>query len=74
MLLPQCRRDLRFPSGCDKQDVERLLYADIAPADLAPYWNLYVFRIDGASPGILDRREPGRTLADLGLKHPLIGT
>jgi SAM-dependent methyltransferase len=55
-------------------DVERLLYADIAPADLAPYWNLYVFRIDGASPGILDRREPGRTLADLGLKHPLIGT
>jgi SAM-dependent methyltransferase len=53
-------------------EVERLLYADIDPADLAPYWNLYVFRIDGASPQLLDRRQPELTLGELGLHHPLI--
>ena len=30
-------------------DIERRLYADIEPADLAPFWNIYVFRVDGAS-------------------------
>ncbi len=30
-------------------DIERRLYADIEPADLAPFWNLYVFRVPGAS-------------------------
>jgi SAM-dependent methyltransferase len=53
-------------------DVERLLYADIAPAELAPFWNLYVFRIDGAPPQLLDRRQPELTLAELGLSHPLV--
>lgn len=55
-------------------DVEERLYADIEPADLAPYWNLYVFRIDGAEPTMAEPRSPGRTLAELGLSHPLLGT
>ena len=41
-------------------------------ADLAPYWNLYVFRLAGADPGLVEPREPGRTLAELGLVHPLL--
>ena len=55
-------------------DVETRLYADIEPADLARYWNLYVFRLDGADPAVVEPREPGRTLAELGLTHPLLGT
>lgn len=54
-------------------DVERRLYADIAPADLAPYWNLYVFCVDGTSNDMINPRQPDRTLAELGLSHPLIG-
>ena len=54
-------------------DVERRLYDDIAPAGLAPYWNLYVFRVDGAPGSMVEPREPGRTLHDLGLEHPLLG-
>ncbi len=53
-------------------DVEERLYADIGPADLAPYWNLYVFRLDGADPSVVEPREPGRTLVELGLRHPLL--
>jgi len=53
-------------------DVEKRLYADIEPAALAPYWNLYVFRSSGASPGMAEPRHPGRTLAELGLSHPLL--
>jgi len=55
-------------------DVEARLYADIEPADLAPYWNLYVFRAPGGDPDVTEPREPGRTLAELGLEHPLLGT
>jgi SAM-dependent methyltransferase len=55
-------------------DVEERLYADIAPADLAPYWNLYVFRREGADPAVVQPREPDRSLAELGLRHPLLGT
>ena len=55
-------------------DVEERLYADIEPADLAPYWNLYVFRLAGGDPGVAEPREPGRTLAELGLVHPLFET
>lgn len=55
-------------------DVEGRLYADIAPADLAPYWNLYVFRLPGADPAAVEPRQPGRTLAELGLHHPLLGS
>jgi SAM-dependent methyltransferase len=55
-------------------DVEERLYGDIEPADLAPYWNLYVFEVEGADPTVVEPREPGRTLAELGLSHPLLGT
>ncbi|MHB1711990.1 MAG: class I SAM-dependent methyltransferase [Acidimicrobiales bacterium] len=55
-------------------DVERCLYADIAPADLAPYWNLYVFSVDGAPAEVVNPRYPSRTLAELGLGHPLVGS
>ncbi len=55
-------------------EVEERLYADIEPADLAPYWNLYVFRLAGADPAVVEPRDPGRTLAELGLHHPLLGT
>ena len=54
--------------------VEERLYADIGPADLARFWNLYVFRLADADPGVVESREPGRTLAELGLCHPLLGT
>jgi len=53
-------------------EVERRLYHDIAPADLAPYWNLYVFRVEGAPSAMVEPREPGRSLRDLGLEHPLL--
>ncbi|HXW38653.1 MAG TPA: class I SAM-dependent methyltransferase [Acidimicrobiales bacterium] len=53
-------------------DVEQRLYADIEPADLAPFWNLYVFRVPGAPDGICEPRQPDRTLAELGLRHPLL--
>jgi SAM-dependent methyltransferase len=55
-------------------EVEERLYADIAPADLARFWNLYVFRTAGADPAAVEPRSPGSTLADLGLRHPLLGT
>jgi SAM-dependent methyltransferase len=53
-------------------EVERRLYTDIEPAGLAPYWNLYVFRTDGAPATMAEPREPGRTLRELGLHHPLL--
>ncbi len=55
------------------EDVERRLYDDIAPAGLAPFWNLYVFRVEGAPGSMVVPREPGRPLDDLGLVHPLFG-
>ena len=53
-------------------EVEQRLYADIEPADLARYWNLYVFAIEGARPELIEPREPDRSLGELGLVHPLI--
>jgi SAM-dependent methyltransferase len=53
-------------------DVERRLYADIEPADLAPFWNLYVFEVAGAPPEMLEPRSPERSLRELGLRHPLL--
>jgi SAM-dependent methyltransferase len=53
-------------------DIEQRLYADIEPADLAPFWNLYVFRVPGAAEELAEPREPNRTLAELGLRHPLL--
>jgi len=54
-------------------DVEERLYADIEPADLARYWNLYVFRTAGADLSVAEPREADRSLAELGLRHPLLG-
>ncbi len=52
-------------------DIERRLYADIEPGDLAPYWNIYVFGVDGAAGEATVPVQPDRTLAELGLSHPL---
>jgi hypothetical protein len=53
-------------------EVERRLYADLEPTGLTPFWNLYVFGIRGASPALADPLEPERSLAELGLRHPLL--
>jgi hypothetical protein len=53
-------------------DIERRLYADIEPADLAPYWNLYVFRTAGAADETAEPHRPDLSLAELGLSHPLL--
>lgn len=55
-----------------RDELERRLYDDIDPAGLAPFWNLYVFTVEGAQPEATVQREPGRSLAELGLRHPLI--
>jgi SAM-dependent methyltransferase len=55
-----------------RPDIETRLYADIEPAGLAPYWNLYVFEVAGAPADMVEPRQPGRTLAQLGLVHPLV--
>ena len=52
-------------------DVERRLYADIEPGDLAPYWNIYVFKIDGAADAVAEPVQPDHSLVELGLDHPL---
>jgi hypothetical protein len=54
-------------------DVEERLYADIEPADLAPYWNVYVFRLRHADQSATNPHSPGLTLVELGLQHPLLG-
>ena len=54
-----------------RPDVEARLYADIAPAGLAPFWNLYVFAAPGAPEAVAAPRQPERTLVELGLRHPL---
>ena len=53
-------------------DVERRLYADIEPADLAPYWNIYVFATDTADLSAAEPLSPDLSLAELGLRHPLL--
>ncbi len=55
-----------------RPEIERRLYADIEPADLAPYWNLYVLAGEGAPEAMVEPRDPGKSLADLGLRHPLL--
>lgn len=52
-------------------DIERRLYADIEPGDLAPYWNIYVLRTEGALDRMVEPIQPDRTLVELGLRHPL---
>jgi SAM-dependent methyltransferase len=55
-------------------DVEQRLYADIEPADLAPFWNIYVLKVAGAPEAVVEPWYPERSLTDLGLHHPLLET
>jgi SAM-dependent methyltransferase len=55
-------------------DVERRIYADVEPAGLAPFWNVYVLRVDGAPDELAQPRCGDRTLVELGLRHPLYDT
>jgi SAM-dependent methyltransferase len=55
-----------------RPEIERRLYADIAPAGLEPYWNIYVLEAKGAPAGLADPLCPDRSLAELGLDHPLL--
>jgi len=57
-----------------RADVERRVYADIEPAGLATFWNVYVFCAPGAQDEVAEPREPARSLVELGLRHPLFGT
>ncbi|MHB8220166.1 MAG: class I SAM-dependent methyltransferase [Acidimicrobiales bacterium] len=60
-------------AGFDRwADVERRLYADIAPAGLGEFWNLYVFAVPEAPMELARPRDPEKTLRELGLVHPLI--
>lgn len=52
-------------------DVERRIYTDIAPVGLDRFWNLYVLAVPGAPREVATPRQPGRTLPELGLAHPL---
>lgn len=52
--------------------IERRLYKDISPANLAPYWNIYVFRTESATEALGEPLEPSKTLKELGLDHPLL--
>jgi SAM-dependent methyltransferase len=52
-------------------EVERRLYADIEPAGLEPFWNIYVFKVDGAPADMIEPRRPEQRLDQLGLDHPL---
>jgi SAM-dependent methyltransferase len=54
-----------------RTDVEARIHKDIAPAGLAPWWNLYVFAVRGAAEEIAVGREADRDLVSLGLVHPL---
>jgi len=54
-------------------DAERRLHADLAPTGLGAYWDLYVFGVEGASPALAEQRHRGKSLAELGLVHPLLG-
>jgi SAM-dependent methyltransferase len=57
-----------------RPDIERRVYADIEPAGLELYWNVYVFAVAGADESLAVARHPEKSLVDLGLRHPLYGT
>ncbi|HVX21593.1 MAG TPA: class I SAM-dependent methyltransferase [Acidimicrobiales bacterium] len=60
-------------AGFDRwADVESRLYADIAPAGLGRFWNLYVFALPDTPLDLATPHRPDATLRDLGLVHPLI--
>jgi SAM-dependent methyltransferase len=56
-----------------RPDIEARIHADIAPAGLTPWWNLYVFAAPGAPEALAIPRNPETDLASLGLRHPLYG-
>jgi SAM-dependent methyltransferase len=56
-----------------RPDVEARIYADIDPAGLAPFWNVYVLAVPGADEEVAQPRAPQRSLVELGLRHPLYG-
>jgi SAM-dependent methyltransferase len=57
-----------------RPDIEARIYADIAPAGLTPWWNLYVFAASGAEEVLAIPRKPEMDLESLGLRHPLYGS
>ena len=54
-----------------RPDIERRVYAALAPAGLAPFWNVYVLSVPGAPASVAEPRDPQRSLVELGLRHPL---
>jgi SAM-dependent methyltransferase len=54
-----------------RPQIEKRIYADIEPAGLAPFWNVYVLAVAGAKDELCRPREPQRSLVELGLRHPL---
>jgi len=54
-------------------DIERRIHSDIEPAGLSVAWNVYVMEVPGAKPELAEPRERGKSLVELGLKHPLFG-
>ena len=57
-----------------RTEIEARIHEDIAPAGLATFWNLYVFSVPGSDEELARQREPGQTLVQLGLHHPLFGS
>jgi SAM-dependent methyltransferase len=57
-----------------RPDIEARIHADIAPAGLTPWWNLYVFAAAGAEEALAIPRKPEMDLVSLGLRHPLYGS
>ncbi len=53
-----------------RPDVEARIYADLVPT-LANTWDAYVLAAPGADEALAEARESGRSLVELGLKHPL---
>jgi hypothetical protein len=53
-------------------DIEQRLYADIEPAGLAPFWNIYVLKVADAGDDVVEPRQADRSLVELGLHHPLV--
>lgn len=57
-----------------RPDIEVGVYADISPAGLVPWWNIYIFEAPGAAEDLSVPRDPEKDLVSLGLRHPLYAT
>ena len=55
-----------------RPEVEHRMVADLVP-ELAAAWNLYVLTVPEADEAVVVDRAPGRSLVELGLRHPLYG-